>query len=77
MSRRVVVELQFPEDRRKLQLPPPLHARLKEILDRQDATGKLSPRERRKATALTEPAARSLDLSQFAIMLAGGEFAGR
>ena len=54
MSRRVIVELQLPEDWRKLRLPPPLHARLQELLDKQDRTGKLSQRERREATALTE-----------------------
>jgi len=31
-----------------------LHARLQELLDKQDETGKLSTKERREAKALTE-----------------------
>ena len=41
-------------------LPRALHERLQELLDRQDQTGKLSRKERREATALTELDARSL-----------------
>lgn len=54
MSRIVMVELHLPEDWRKLRLPPPLHARLQELLDKQDRSGKLTRKERREATALTE-----------------------
>jgi hypothetical protein len=35
-------------------MPPALHDRLQELLDRQDQTGKLSAKERREAAALTE-----------------------
>ncbi len=50
----VLVELQLPKDLRKFKLPAPLAERLQELLDRQDRTGKLSPKERREATALAE-----------------------
>jgi hypothetical protein len=54
MARSVFVELELPKDWRKFRLPPALHERLQELLDRQDRTGKLSRKERREATALTE-----------------------
>jgi len=50
----VLVELDLPKDWRSFQLPPALHDRLQELLDRQDREGKLSRRERREAIALTE-----------------------
>lgn len=52
--RRLVIELQPPEDLRKLRLPRALNDRLQELLDRQDGEGKLTPRERRETKALTE-----------------------
>jgi hypothetical protein len=54
MSQTVIVELQLPADWRTFRLAPPLHARLQELLDKQDQTGKLSTKERREAKALTE-----------------------
>ena len=54
MPRSVVVELDLPRDWRKFRLPRALHDRLQELLDRQDRERKLTPRERREATALTE-----------------------
>jgi hypothetical protein len=54
MSQTVIVKLQLPADWRKFRLAPPLHARLQELLDKQDETGKLSTKERREAKALTE-----------------------
>ena len=50
----VVVELELPSDWRKFTLHPALHKRLQELLDRQDGKGKLSAKEQREATALTE-----------------------
>jgi len=50
----VLVELDLPKDWRRFKLHPALHNRLQELLDRQDQTGKLSAKERREATALTE-----------------------
>jgi hypothetical protein len=47
-------EMELPKDWRKFRLPPALRQRLQELLDRQDREGKLSPRERREAKALTE-----------------------
>jgi hypothetical protein len=44
----------LPEDWGTFRLPPALDDRLQELLDRQDRDGKLSPRERREAIALTE-----------------------
>jgi hypothetical protein len=54
MPRSVLVELELPKDWRKFRLPAALHERLQELLDRQDETGKLSRKERREASALTE-----------------------
>jgi hypothetical protein len=50
----VLVELDLPKDWREFRLPPALHARLQELLDRQDGNGKLPVRERREAQALTQ-----------------------
>jgi hypothetical protein len=50
----VLVELDLPKEWGKFRLPPALHSRLQELLDRQDQVGKLSPRDRREATALTQ-----------------------
>lgn len=50
----VLVELDLPKDWRQFRLPPALHDRLQELLDRQDSSGKLLPRERREAQALTQ-----------------------
>jgi hypothetical protein len=50
----LLVELELPKDLRKFRLPRALHDRLQELLDRQDHVGKLSPKERREATALVE-----------------------
>jgi hypothetical protein len=54
MSQSVLVEMQLPKEWRKFRLPRALHDRLQELLDRQDETGKLSPKERREAAALVE-----------------------
>ena len=54
MPQSVFVQLKLPKDRRKFHLPPGLHDRLQELLDRQDQDGKLSARERREAEALSE-----------------------
>ena len=54
MRQSVLVELDLPKDWRTFRLPPALNDRLQELLDRQDQHGKLSPRERREALALTE-----------------------
>ena len=45
MRRSVLVELDIPKDWRTFRLPPPLHQRLQELLDRQDREGRLAPRE--------------------------------
>ncbi len=54
MATSVLVELELPKDWRKFRLPPALHDRLQELLDRQDTDGRLSRQERREAAALTE-----------------------
>jgi hypothetical protein len=54
MAQKVLVEMQLPRDWRKFRMPPALHDRLQELLDKQDQDGKLSARERREASALTE-----------------------
>lgn len=54
MPRSVLVEMTLPGDWGTFRLPPALDDRLRELLDRQDSDGKLSPRERREAKALTE-----------------------
>jgi len=54
MAGAVTVELELPKDWRRFRMPPALHDRLQELLDKQDRDGKLSPRERREASALAE-----------------------
>jgi hypothetical protein len=54
MGRSVLIKLDLPSDWRNFRLPPALHDRLQDLLDLQDSTGKLSPRERREAKALTQ-----------------------
>lgn len=54
MSQTMLLEVDLPPSWRKFRLPPALHERLQELLDRQDENGKLTPRERREARELTE-----------------------
>lgn len=54
MTQSVLVEMDLPKDWRTFRLPPALNDRLHDLLDRQDQDGKLTPRERREALALTE-----------------------
>jgi hypothetical protein len=54
VTRSVLVELQLPDDFARFSMPPALHGRLQELLDRQDRDGKLSARERREAKALAD-----------------------
>lgn len=54
MPRPVLIELDLPRNWKHFRLPPALHDRLQELLDRQDCDGKLSRRERREAEALVE-----------------------
>ena len=54
MACSVLVQLDLPKDWRKFRLPPALHQRLQELLDRQDEQGGLSRGERREAAALAE-----------------------
>ena len=50
----VLVELQLPKDWDQFRLPPALHERLQDLLDRQDLEGRLSRKDRREAKALIE-----------------------
>lgn len=54
MTQSVLVELDLPKDWERFTLPPALHDRLQELLDRQDLNGKLPRRERREAEAIAE-----------------------
>jgi hypothetical protein len=54
MAQHVSIELELPKDWRQFRLPPALHDRLQELLDRQDREGKLLASERGEAKALTE-----------------------
>ena len=54
MAGSVLLKMEMPKDWRKFRLPPALHGRLQELLDRQDQEGKLSIRERQEAKALAE-----------------------
>jgi len=54
MGQSVLVELSLPKDWERFALPPALHNRLHELLDRQDQEGRLSRRERQEAEALGE-----------------------
>jgi hypothetical protein len=50
----VLVELDLPRDWQRFRMPPALNARLQELLNHQDETGKLTKAERHEAQALTE-----------------------
>jgi hypothetical protein len=54
MGQSIVLELDLPRDWKKFRLPPALHNRLQELLDKQDTDGKLLAKERKEAEALTE-----------------------
>jgi hypothetical protein len=49
MPRPLLIELDLPRDWKRFRLPPALHDRLQELLDRQDRDGNLRRRERRDA----------------------------
>ncbi len=50
----VLIELDLPGDWKEFTLPPALDSRLQSLLDKQDATGKLSRSERQEAKAIAE-----------------------
>ena len=50
----VLVELDLPKDWKSFQLPPALHERLQDLLDRQDRDGKLSRRAAPRSHGITE-----------------------
>ncbi len=52
MARAVAIELEMPDDLRRFRLPAGVQARLRELLDRQDAGRPLTRRERREAEGL-------------------------
>ena len=54
MRQSILVEMSLPKDWKTFHLPKALDDRLQELLDRQNEVGRLSARERREATALTE-----------------------
>ena len=54
MGQSVLIELSLPKDWERFALPPALHDRLHELLDRQDLEGRLSRREHQEAKALVE-----------------------
>ena len=54
MSQAVMVQLDLPKDWRTFRMPRGLQARLQELLDRQDETGRLSRQERQEANGLVE-----------------------
>jgi hypothetical protein len=54
MAQSLLVELELPGDWRRFRMPRALQDRLQDLLDRQDQEGKLTPKERREATALAE-----------------------
>ncbi|MBI3831409.1 MAG: hypothetical protein HY291_17960 [Planctomycetes bacterium] len=54
MSRSVVVELELPKDWKRFQMPPALHERLQELLDKQEHGVRLKKEERKEARALVE-----------------------
>jgi hypothetical protein len=54
MPHSILVEVDLPKDWSTFRLPPALHDRLQELLDRQDEEGRLSARERKEAEALAQ-----------------------
>lgn len=49
-----MVELKVPKDWGRFRLPKALDDRLRDLLDRQDREGRLSPSERKEAQALVD-----------------------
>ncbi|MFO0969885.1 MAG: hypothetical protein U0793_30380 [Gemmataceae bacterium] len=56
MNNSVLLQIELPRRWARLRFPTALQDRLQELLDRQDLKGKLTPKERREATALAEMA---------------------
>lgn len=56
MTQSVTVELELPDDLPRFRLPPGVHARLQELLDRQDRGIPLSKAEREEAEGLVNVA---------------------
>lgn len=56
MGHQVVVRLQMPDDLKQLRFPKALNRRLHDLLDKQNALGKLSRVEREEAEGLVEMA---------------------
>jgi hypothetical protein len=54
MSRSVEIELEVPDDLARFHLPPGVHARLTQLLDRQDRGVPLSAAERLEAEGLVD-----------------------
>lgn len=54
MSSAITLELPLAKEFKGFKMPRALDQRLTELLDRQDLTGKLTPRERKEAEALVE-----------------------
>lgn len=52
MSRRIIIELELPDDLARLRLPAGVNKRLHELLDRQDQEGVLTSDERKEAEGL-------------------------
>ena len=69
MPKTLMVQLDLPKDWRTFRMPRGLQARLQELLDRQDQTGKLTRRERQEANGLVE-LAEMLTLMKLRVRLA-------
>ena len=54
MSRRVLIELEMPDDLDSFNLPQGLHRRLQDLLDRQDSGVSLTPEEREEAQGIAD-----------------------
>lgn len=52
MAHHILVEIEMPDDLEKFRLPPGVHQRLQDLLDRQDGGETLSPAERSEAEGL-------------------------
>ena len=54
MGRRMLIELDAPDDLGRFDLPPGVHQRLQRLLDKQDREGALSGEEREEAEGLVD-----------------------
>ena len=54
MTQSITVQLEVPDDLQRFELPPAVHRRLQDLLDKQDAGSALTDDERQEAEGLVD-----------------------